>query len=71
MMPNVPQYSVSVAAVLRVRATWWSTSTADTCASWSTSSRPAKAIIIIENFATTLQGCVANTPIKHVVLRYG
>ena len=27
-----------------------------------------KAIVIIENFATTLQSCIANTPVKHVVL---
>jgi long-chain acyl-CoA synthetase len=28
----------------------------------------AKAIVIIENFAATLQKCIANTPVKHVVL---
>jgi long-chain acyl-CoA synthetase len=28
----------------------------------------AKAIVIIENFATTLEKCIAATPIKHVVL---
>ena len=28
----------------------------------------SKAIVIIENFATTLQSCIANTPVKHVVL---
>jgi long-chain acyl-CoA synthetase len=28
----------------------------------------AKAIVIIENFAATLQQCIANTPVKHVVL---
>jgi long-chain acyl-CoA synthetase len=28
----------------------------------------AKAIVIIENFAATLEKCIANTPVKHVVL---
>jgi long-chain acyl-CoA synthetase len=28
----------------------------------------AKAIVIIENFATTLEQCIAHTPVKHVVL---
>jgi long-chain acyl-CoA synthetase len=28
----------------------------------------SKAIVIIENFAATLQQCIANTPVKHVVL---
>lgn len=28
----------------------------------------AKAIVIIENFASTLQACLANTPVKHIVL---
>ena len=28
----------------------------------------AKAIVIIENFATTLEKCMAATPVKHVVL---
>ena len=28
----------------------------------------AKAIVIIENFATTLEKCIAATPVKHVVL---
>jgi long-chain acyl-CoA synthetase len=28
----------------------------------------AKAIVIIENFGTTLQQCIAATPVKHVVL---
>ncbi|MDO8455441.1 MAG: AMP-binding protein, partial [Burkholderiaceae bacterium] len=28
----------------------------------------AKAIVIIENFANTLEQCIANTPVKHVVL---
>ena len=28
----------------------------------------AKAIVIVENFANTLEQCIANTPVKHVVL---
>ncbi|MCD6079815.1 MAG: long-chain-fatty-acid--CoA ligase-like protein, partial [Ramlibacter sp.] len=28
----------------------------------------SKAIVIIENFANTLQQCIANTPVKHIVL---
>ena len=69
MMPNVPQYPVVVAAVLRAGFVVVNVNPLYTRASWSTSSGlGSKAIVIIENFATTLQSCIANTPVKHVVL---
>ena len=70
MMPNVPQYPVAVAAVLRAGYVVVNVNPLYTSRELEHQLKDsgAKAIIIIENFATTLQGCVANTPIKHVVL---
>ena len=70
MMPNVPQYPVAVAAVLRAGYVVVNVNPLYTARELEHQLKDsgAKAIIIIENFATTLQGCVVNTPIKHVVL---
>ncbi len=70
MLPNVPQFGVTMAGVLRAGFTCVNVNPLYTARELEHQLKDsgAKAIIIIENFATTLQGCVANTPIKHVVL---
>ena len=70
MMPNVPQYPVAVAGILRAGLVVVNVNplyTARELAHQLTDSG-AKAIVIIENFATTLEQCLAKTPVKHVVL---
>ena len=70
MMPNVPQYPVVVAAVLRAGFVVVNVNPLYTPRELEHQLKDsgAKAIVIIENFATTLQSCIANTPVKHVVL---
>lgn len=70
MMPNVPQYPVTVAAVLRAGFVVVNVNPLYTARELEHQLKDsgAKAIVIIENFATTLQTCIANTPIKNVVL---
>jgi long-chain acyl-CoA synthetase len=70
MMPNVPQYPVAVAAVLRAGYVVVNVNPLYTPRELEHQLKDsgAKAIVIIENFAATLQACIANTPVKHVVL---
>ena len=70
MMPNVPQYPVAVAAVLRAGFVVVNVNPLYTARELEHQMKDsgAKAIVIIENFAATLQKCIANTQIKHVVL---
>ncbi len=70
MMPNVPQYPVAVAAILRAGFVVVNVNPLYTPRELEHQLRDsgAKAIVIIENFAATLQQCIANTPVKHVVL---
>jgi len=70
MMPNVPQYPVAVAAILRAGFVVVNVNPLYTPRELEHQLRDsgAKAIVIIENFAATLQKCIANTPVKHVVL---
>ena len=70
MMPNVPQYPVAVAAVLRAGYVVVNVNPLYTARELEHQLKDsgAKAIIIIENFATTLQACIAATAVKHVVL---
>ena len=70
MMPNVPQYPAAVAAVLRAGFVVVNVNPLYTAPELEHQLKDsgAKAIIIIENFAATLQKCIANTPVKHVVL---
>ncbi len=70
MMPNVPQYPVTVAAILRAGYVVVNVNPLYTPRELEHQLKDsgAKTIVIIENFATTLQQCVANTPVKHVVL---
>ena len=70
MMPNIPQYPVCVAAVLRAGLVVVNVNPLYTPRELEHQLKDsgAKAIILIENFATTLQQCLAHTPVKHVVL---
>jgi len=70
MMPNVPQYPVSVAAVLRSGFVVVNVNPLYTPRELEHQLKDsgAKAIVIIENFAATLEKCVGNTPVQHVVL---
>jgi long-chain acyl-CoA synthetase len=70
MMPNVPQYPVAVAAILRAGFVVVNVNPLYTPRELEHQLKDsgAKAIVIIENFATTLAQCIQNTPVKHVVL---
>ncbi|WP_101047542.1 long-chain-fatty-acid--CoA ligase [Macromonas nakdongensis] len=70
MMPNIPQYPVAVAAVLRAGFVVVNVNPLYTARELEHQLRDsgAKAIVIIENFAHTLAQCIANTPVKHVLL---
>jgi long-chain acyl-CoA synthetase len=70
MMPNVPQYPVAVAAILRAGCVVVNVNPLYTPRELEHQLKDsgAKAIVIIENFASTLEKCIAATPVKHVVL---
>lgn len=70
MMPNIPQYPVAVAAILRAGLVVVNVNPLYTARELEHQLKDsgAKAIVIIENFAHTLQACIANTPVKHVML---
>ena len=70
MMPNVPQYPVAVAAILRAGLVVVNVNPLYTPRELEHQLKDsgAKAIVIIENFAVTLQKCIAETQIEHVVL---
>ena len=70
MMPNVPQYPVAVAAILRAGFVVVNVNPLYTPRELEHQLKDsgAKAIVIIENFAATLEQCLAATPVKHIVL---
>jgi long-chain acyl-CoA synthetase len=70
MMPNVPQYPVAVAGILRAGFVVVNVNPLYTPRELEHQLKDsgAKAIVIIENFATTLEKCIASTPVKNVVL---
>ncbi len=70
MMPNVPQYPVAVAGILRAGMVVVNVNPLYTARELEHQLKDsgAKAIVIIENFAHTLEHCIAHTPVKHVVL---
>ncbi|WP_310449328.1 long-chain-fatty-acid--CoA ligase [Sulfuritalea sp.] len=70
MMPNIMQYPVCVAAVLRAGYVVVNVNPLYTPRELEHQLKDsgAEAIVIIENFATTLEKVVANTPVKHVVV---
>ena len=70
MMPNVPQYPVAVAAILRAGYVVVNVNPLYPARELEHQLKDSgsKAIIILENFAATLEACLANTPVQHVVL---
>ena len=70
MMPNVPQYPEVATAILRAGYVVVNVNPLYTARELEHQLQDcdAQAIVIIENFAATLQKCIANTPVKHVVL---
>ncbi len=70
MMPNVPQYPVAVAAILRAGYVVVNVNPLYTARELEHQLKDsgARAIVIIENFASTLEKCIAHTPVQHVVL---
>ena len=70
MMPNVPQYPVAVAAILRAGFVAVNVNPLYTPRELEHQLKDsgAKAIIIVENFAATLQACIGATQVQHVVL---
>ncbi len=70
MMPNVPQYPVAVAGILRAGFVVVNVNPLYTPRELEHQLKDSgsKAIVIIENFATTLEQCIKATGVKHVVL---
>ena len=70
MMPNVLQYPIAVAAILRAGFTLVNINPLYTPRELEHQLKDSgsKAIVILENFAATLEKCLAATPVKHVVL---
>ena len=70
MMPNMPQYPIAVAAILRAGFVVVNVNPLYTARELEHQLKDsgAKAIVIIENFATTLEQCIAATPVKHVII---
>jgi long-chain acyl-CoA synthetase len=70
MMPNLPQYMVAIAAVLRAGYVVVNVNPLYTPRELQhqLADSGAEAIVILENFATTLQEVIEQTPVKHVVL---
>jgi len=70
MLPNCPQYPVAVAAILRAGYVVVNVNPLYTPREleYQLKDSGAKAIVIVENFAWTLEECISNTPVKHVVL---
>ncbi|HSI60964.1 MAG TPA: long-chain-fatty-acid--CoA ligase [Ideonella sp.] len=70
MLPNVPQYPVAVAGILRAGLVVVNVNPLYTPRELEHQLKDsgAKAIVILENFATTLQQVASVVPTKHVVL---
>src|SRR5262245_24902690 len=70
MMPNVLQYPVAVAAVLRAGFIAVNVNPLYTARELSHQLKDsgAEAVIVLENFAATLQQAISGTAVKHVVV---
>jgi long-chain acyl-CoA synthetase len=70
MMPNVLQYPIAVAGIMRAGYILVNVNPLYTARELEHQLKDsgAKAIVVLENFAATLQKCLAATPVKHVVL---
>ncbi|MBY0466451.1 MAG: AMP-binding protein, partial [Burkholderiales bacterium] len=70
MMPNIPQFLVTMAAILRAGYTCVNVNPLYTPRELAHQLRDsgAEAIVILENFAATLEEVIAQTQVRHVVL---
>jgi long-chain acyl-CoA synthetase len=70
MMPNVPQYLVALAAVLRAGLVVVNVNPLYTARELEHQLKDcgARAIVVLENFAVTLEQVIAKTEVQHVVL---
>ena len=70
MMPNVIQYPVAVTAILRAGYTLVNINPLYTARELEHQLKDSgsKAIVILENFASVLEKCLAHTPVKHIVM---
>lgn len=70
MLPNLPQFAVTMAAILRAGYTCVNVNPLYTARELEHQLKDsgATAIVILENFASTLQTVIDHTPIQHVVL---
>ncbi len=70
MLPNIPQFPVTMAAVLRAGYTCVNVNPLYTPRELAHQLKDsgATAIVILENFASTLEAVIEQTPIKHVVV---
>jgi long-chain acyl-CoA synthetase len=70
MMPNLPQYMIAIAAVLRAGCVVVNVNPLYTARELEHQLKDsgAEAIVVLENFAATLAQVINRTPVKHVVL---
>jgi long-chain acyl-CoA synthetase len=70
MLPNIPQFAVTMAAVLRAGYTCVNVNPLYTARELEHQLKDsgATAIVILENFARTLEEAIERTPVKHVVV---
>ena len=70
MLPNIPQFAVTMAAILRAGYTCVNVNPLYTARELEhqLSDSGATAIVILENFAVTLADVVERTPVRHVVM---
>src|SRR6266540_1389753 len=70
MLPNIPQFAVTMAAVLRAGYTCVNVNPLYTARELEhqLTDSGATAIVILENFAHVLQQVVARTPVRHVAV---
>ena len=70
MLPNIPQFAVTMSAVLRAGYTCVNVNPLYTARELEHQLKDsgATAIVILENFATTLQEVVSRTAIRHIVM---
>ena len=70
MLPNIPQFPVTMAAVLRAGYTCVNVNPLYTARELQHQLKDSGAtvIVVLENFAATLEEVIGNTPIKHVVV---
>ncbi len=70
MMPNLPQYLVAIGGILRAGYVVVNVNPLYTARELEHQLKDsgAEVLIVLENFAHTVQECVQNTPVRHVLL---